>query len=88
MDSSWTQDLLNWVSHNPGWTGVLVFLVTCIESLVVIGILLPGIFILFGVGAMIGLGVIDLMPIWIWSSVGALLGDLEAGRGWEDTYGA
>jgi membrane protein DedA with SNARE-associated domain len=76
MDTTWTQDLLNWVSANPGWTGVLVFLVACVESLVVIGILVPGIFILFGVGAMIGMGVIDLAPIWIWGSLGALLGDL------------
>ncbi len=76
MDSVWTQDLLNWVSANPGWTGVLVFLVACLESLVVIGILVPGIVILFGVGAMIGMGVIDLVPIWAWGSAGALSGDL------------
>ena len=76
MESSWTQYLLNWVSMNPGWTGVLVFLIACVESLVVIGVLIPGIVILFGVGAMIGLGVIDMGPIWIWGSLGALLGDL------------
>lgn len=76
MDSSWTQELLNWVSSNPGWTGLLVFLVALVESLVVIGILIPGIIILFGVGAMIGLGVIDFSPIWIWGSLGALAGDM------------
>ena len=46
MDSGWTQELLNWVGSNPGWTGVLVFLVACVESLVVVGILVPGIIIL------------------------------------------
>jgi membrane protein DedA with SNARE-associated domain/membrane-associated phospholipid phosphatase len=76
MDSGWTQELLNWVSAHPGWTGVLVFLVACVESLVVIGILIPGIVLLFGVGAMIGMGVIELGPIWAWGSAGALLGDL------------
>jgi len=76
MDVTWTQDLLGWVNANPGWTGVLVFVVACVESLVVIGILVPGIVILFGVGAMIGVGAIDLAPIWVWGSVGALLGDL------------
>ena len=76
MDTAWAQDLLNWVSANPGWTGVLVFVVACVESLVVIGILVPGIVILFGVGAMVGMGVIDLVPIWVWGSAGALLGDL------------
>ena len=76
MDITWTQDVLGWVSANPGWTGVLVFVVACVESLVVIGILVPGIVILFGVGAMIGVGAIDLAPMWIWGSAGALLGDL------------
>jgi membrane protein DedA with SNARE-associated domain/membrane-associated phospholipid phosphatase len=76
MDSGWTQDLLNWVASNPGWTGVLVFLIACVESLVVVGILVPGIVMLFGVGAMIGLGAIDLAPIWLWGSAGALAGDL------------
>ncbi len=76
MDNAWTQDLLNWVSGNPGWTGILVFLVAFVESLVVIGILVPGIVILFGVGAMIGLGAIDLAPIWIWGTLGALSGDI------------
>jgi len=75
MDSGWTQELLNWVGSNPGWTGVLVFLVACVESLVVVGILVPGIIILFGIGAMIGLGAIDLVPIWLWGSAGALVGD-------------
>lgn len=76
MDNGWTQDLLNWVSNNPGWTGILVFLVALVESLVVIGILIPGIVILFGIGAMIGLGVIEFGPIWLWGSLGALSGDL------------
>jgi undecaprenyl-diphosphatase len=75
MDTGWTQDLLNWVSAHPGLTGVLVFVVACVESLVVVGILIPGIFFLFGVGAMIGLGVIEMAPIWLWGSAGALLGD-------------
>lgn len=78
MESGWTQELLNWVSSNPGWTSVLVFLIACVESLVVIGILVPGIIILFGVGAMIGLGAIDMAPIWIWGSAGALTGDLAS----------
>jgi membrane protein DedA with SNARE-associated domain/membrane-associated phospholipid phosphatase len=55
---------------------VLVFLVAFVESLVVIGILIPGIVVLFGVGAMIGMGVIDIAPIWIWGSFGALFGDV------------
>ncbi len=75
MDSSWTQELLNWLQANPGWGVAIVFLVSFFESLVLIGILLPGIVILFGVGALIGLGLLDLVEVWIAASAGAVCGD-------------
>jgi len=73
--AGWTQELLNWVSANPGWAIFLVFLISFLESLVLVGILLPGIMMLFGVGALIGLGVIELVPVWFAASSGAFLGD-------------
>ncbi|NND45862.1 MAG: phosphatase PAP2 family protein [Xanthomonadales bacterium] len=76
MNLDWTQDLLAWTSQNPGWTGLVVFAVACVESLVVIGILIPGILVLFGVGAMIGMGAIEITPIWVLGSLGAFIGDL------------
>lgn len=75
MDTAWTQELLAWVAENPGWTAVLVFAVACVESLVLIGILIPGIVLLFGVGAMIGMGAVEMWPIWFWGSLGAFVGD-------------
>lgn len=75
MDTSWTQELLNWLNSHPGWGFAIVFLVALFESLVLVGILLPGIVILFGVGALIGLGLLDMIPIWIAASTGAVLGD-------------
>ncbi len=76
MEAGLTQDLLNWISENPGWAGVIIFLVAWVESLVVIGIILPGIFILFGIGAMIGLGALEFYPVWLAASTGAFLGDI------------
>lgn len=73
--ANWAQELLNWVNTNPGWGAFFVFLISFLESLVLIGILLPGIMILFGVGALIGLGVIELVPVWFAASSGAFLGD-------------
>ena len=75
METGWTQELLNWLNAHPGWGFAIVFLVAFFESLVLIGILLPGIVILFGVGALIGLGIVELVPIWIAASSGAILGD-------------
>lgn len=75
MDTGWTQDLLGWLNTHPGWGVTIVFLVAFFESLVLIGILLPGIVILFGVGAFIGLGLLEMIPIWLAASTGAFLGD-------------
>ena len=75
MESGWAQELLNWLGNHPGWGAFTVFLVAFFESLVLIGILLPGMFILFGVGALIGLGALELVPIWIAATLGAFCGD-------------
>lgn len=75
MDTAWTQELIVWLNAHPGWGFTIVFLVALFESLVLIGILLPGIVILFGVGTLIGLGIMELVPIWLAASFGAILGD-------------
>ena len=64
------------MSANPGWAGFWVFVMSFVESLAFVGILIPGIIILFGVGALISLGALDMLPIWLWGSVGAFAGDL------------
>ena len=76
METDWTQDLLNWLSANPGWAGFWVFFMSFVESLAFVGILIPGIIILFGLGALISLGALDMLPIWLWGSLGAFVGDL------------
>ena len=75
MESGWTQELLGWLNAHPGWGVAIVFLIAFFESLALVGLLLPGIMILFGVGTLIGLGLLELIPIWIAASCGALLGD-------------
>jgi membrane protein DedA with SNARE-associated domain len=75
VESGWTQELLGWLNGHPGWGVAIVFLIAFLESLALVGLLLPGIMILFGVGTLIGLGLLDLIPIWIAASCGALLGD-------------
>ena len=87
MEADWTQDLLNWMSANPGWAGFGVFLMSFVESLAFVGILVPGIIILFGLGALISLGAMDMLPIWLWGSIGALTGDIVSyalGRRYRD----
>lgn len=72
---SWTEALLDWVNANPEWSAAIVFAIAFLESLVLVGILLPGVMVLFGIGTLIGLGVIEMTPVWIAASAGALFGD-------------
>lgn len=76
METGWTQDLLNWLSANPGWAGFWIFVMSFVESLAFVGILVPGIVILFGIGALISFGAIEMLPVWILGSTGALAGDI------------
>ncbi len=75
MDAQWLQTLIDWVQAHPGWTGVVIFLVAFGESLLLVGILLPGAAILVGLGALIGLGMLDFSTVWLWAALGAMAGD-------------
>jgi undecaprenyl-diphosphatase len=69
------QNMLDWVSLHPHLSGLLIFIVTLLESLVVIGLLIPGAIVLFGVGALVATGVLELLPTLVWAATGALTGD-------------
>ncbi|MDH3871720.1 MAG: LssY C-terminal domain-containing protein [Gammaproteobacteria bacterium] len=69
------QNMLDWVSLHPHTSGLLIFVVTLLESLIVIGLLIPGALVLFGVGALIATGALELLPVLAWAAAGALAGD-------------
>ncbi|MHB8471259.1 MAG: bifunctional DedA family/phosphatase PAP2 family protein [Gammaproteobacteria bacterium] len=69
------QPVLDWTRAHPDWAELAVFGVAFGESLVVIGLLLPGIFLLFGAGALVALGVLDLWTTLGCAALGASLGD-------------
>ena len=68
-------NLFLWVSHHPHWAGVVVFLVAMVESLALVGILLPGVAMMFAAGALIGFGALPFWPICAWAVAGAIVGD-------------
>ena len=75
MEASWLQATLDWVQLHPNATGWMIFLVALGESLLLVGILLPGAALLVGLGTLIGLGVVDFQLAWITASLGAFVGD-------------
>ncbi len=68
-------DLMTWVHAHPHWAGLFVLVVSALESLLVVGLFVPGSVVMFGLGAMIAAGSMDLLPTLIWATLGAVLGD-------------
>jgi len=50
------QQLLEWVALHPYWSGAIIFLVAMAESLAIVGLIVPGVVIMFGIGALIAAG--------------------------------
>jgi undecaprenyl-diphosphatase len=69
------QPLLDWVAQNPLWAGVIVFLVALAESLAIVGLVVPGVVIMFGIGALIATDVLAFWPTMVWAVAGAVVGD-------------
>ena len=67
--------LLTWVSHNPFWAGVAVFFVAFAESVAILGLLVPGVVLMFGFGALIATGSLEFWPVFGWAVAGAIAGD-------------
>ena len=74
MESLFTQ-LLEWMQTHPNWAGFIVLVVSALESLLVVGLFVPGSVVMFGIGAMIAAGGMELYPALIWAAIGAVLGD-------------
>ncbi len=69
------QDLLAWVTANPTWAHLAVFLVALVESLAVVGLIVPGVIMMLGAGALIATGALQFWPVCLWAVAGAIAGD-------------
>ena len=67
--------LLEWIRLHPHWAGIMVFTVSVLESLLVVGLVVPGSVIMFAIGAMVAAGQMELVPTLIWAILGAIIGD-------------
>lgn len=69
------QPLLDWTAHHSHWAGTAIFLVALAESLVLVGLFIPGTLAMFGVGALVAAGVLNLWATLAWAAAGAIAGD-------------
>lgn len=69
------QALLAWIGAHPTESLVLLFLVSMFDALFLIGAFVPAAIVLFGVGAVVALGSLELWPTALIAATGALAGD-------------
>lgn len=68
--------LLIWLNTHPQWAGIATFVITFIESLAILGLIIPGTAVMVAIGSLIGTGYIPLVGTALWAIGGAILGDL------------
>ncbi|MNF28893.1 Inner membrane protein YabI [compost metagenome] len=73
--SQWLDPLTAWLGAHPQWLGLAIFLIACIECLTIVGLLIPGVVLLFAVAALAGGGALELWPTLLLGYAGGLLGD-------------
>ena len=72
------QNLLDWIALHPYAFSAVVFVVALMESLLILGLLIPGAALLFGVGALMATGSLPVASILFWTVAGAIAGDLAS----------
>lgn len=63
------------IRQHPGLAYSAVFLVAFSESLALVGLVVPGTVIMFGVGAIVAAGGLELKPVLVLAAAGAITGD-------------
>ena len=75
MVLSYFNSFHTWLQVYHLWLGPAIAVAAFLETLVVVGLLLPGVAILFAMGALAGSGFLDLWSVYLWAFLGAVLGD-------------
>ena len=82
MDAA-LQSLAEFIARHSAWAGVVLGVVTLLESLVLIGAFIPATALMVMAGGLIAAGVLDPVQVVFWCVAGAVVGDavsFELGR--------
>jgi membrane protein DedA with SNARE-associated domain/membrane-associated phospholipid phosphatase len=67
--------LLVFITHHPAMAYGAIFLTSLSESLALVGLIVPGTVIMFGIGAIVATGSLELKPVLMLAAIGAISGD-------------
>lgn len=68
-------DVLPFLQNHPGWAVLLVFATAFVESLIIIGFIVPGWLVIFGAGSLVGAQVLPFWPVVLATYAGAVTGE-------------
>lgn len=71
----WLDTMSSYVQSYPIATGISIFTVAMLESLLIVGVLVPGALVMLSIGALIAIGVLDFWTTMFWAVAGAIAGD-------------
>lgn len=77
------QSLAEFIARHAAWAGLVLGVVTLLESLVLIGAFIPATALMVMAGGLIAAGVLDPVQVVLWCVAGAIIGDavsFELGR--------
>src|SRR5690242_7956049 len=75
ISSDIINSILQWLNTHPQTAGFATFIISAIESIAIIGTIIPGSVMMTAIGTLAGAGVIPLWPTMIWAILGAIAGD-------------
>ena len=82
MDAA-LQSLAEFIARHAAWAGVVLGVVTLLESLVLVGAFIPATALMVMAGGLVAAGVLDPVQVVFWCVAGAVIGDaisFELGR--------
>ncbi len=65
---------LAWIGENPSWAYFVIFLIAFLESVLLVGAILPGVPLLLVIGALVAMDAFGLLPAIAWATTGSILG--------------
>ncbi|MBD8495707.1 bifunctional DedA family/phosphatase PAP2 family protein [Pseudomonas syringae] len=72
----WLDGITGWLTANPSWVAVAIFVVAFVECVAIAGIVVPGTVLMFAIAALAGSGILPLGEVLLLGVLGGLLGDL------------
>jgi len=66
---------LNWMTQHTVWVNIFIFIIAMSESLLVVGLIVPGFLLMVGFGALIATGHLEFWSTTLIATAGAITGD-------------